>query len=51
MKSSIKIKGKLKNYIYLPMMLTGLLVLFNVAVYMKDVSIGAMFTGFVIIYF
>ena len=51
MMSSIKIKGKLKNYIYLPMMLTGLLVLFNVAVYMKDVSIGAMFTGFVIIYF
>ena len=51
MKSSIKIKGKLKNYIYLPMMLTGLLVLFNVAVYMKDVSIGDMFTGFVIIYF
>ena len=51
MKSSIKIKGKLRNYMYLPMMLTILLVLFNIAVYFKDVSVGAMFSGFVLIYF
>ena len=51
MKSSIKIKGKLRNYIYLPMALTLLLLLFNVFVYLKDLSVGAMFSGFVILYF
>lgn len=50
MKSSIKIKGKLKNYIYLPMALTLLLLAFNGAVYIKDVSVGAMFSGFVVFY-
>lgn len=50
MKSSIKIKGKLKNYIYMPMMLTVLLVMFNGAIYIKDISVGAMFTGFIVLY-
>lgn len=50
MKSSIKIKGKLKSYIYMPMMLTVLLVMFNGAVYIKDISVGAMFSGFIVFY-
>lgn len=50
MKSSIKIKGKLKNYIYMPMMLTVLLVMFNGALYIKDISVGAMFSGFIVFY-
>ncbi|MBQ8280330.1 MAG: DHH family phosphoesterase [Roseburia sp.] len=50
MKSSIKIKGKLRNYIYLPMALTVLLVAFNGALYIKDISVGVMFSGFVVFY-
>jgi len=50
MKSSIKIKGKLRNYIYMPMMLTILLVMFNAVLYIKDVSVGAMFSAFVLFY-
>lgn len=50
MKSSIKIKGKLRNYIYMPMMLTVLLVMFNGALYIKDISVGAMFSGFIVFY-
>lgn len=50
MKSSIKIKGKLRNYIYMPMMLSLLLVLFNSFIYMKDLSIGAMFSCFIAFY-
>lgn len=50
MKSSIKIKGKLKKYIYMPLMLTVLLVMFNGAVYIKDIGVGAMFTGFIVFY-
>jgi len=50
MKSSIKIKGKLRNYIYMPMMLTVLLMVFNGAIYIKDISVGAMFSGFIVFY-
>lgn len=50
MKSSIKIKGKLKNYIYMPLMLTGLLIVFNGVVYIKDVVVGAVFSGFLVFY-
>ncbi|MBR3769703.1 MAG: DHH family phosphoesterase [Lachnospiraceae bacterium] len=50
MKSSIKIKGKLRKYIYMPMMLTILLVMFNGALYIKDLSVGAMFSVFIIFY-
>ena len=51
MKSSIKIKGKLKTILYLPLVMTMLLVLFNVLVYVEDVKVGAMFSGFVVLYF
>ena len=50
MKSSIKIKGKLRNYIYMPMMLTLLLVLFNVVLYIKDLSVGVLFSFFIVFY-
>ena len=50
MKSSIKIKGKLKRYIYLPMLLILPLVLFSGAVYVRDVLVGVMFTGFILLY-
>lgn len=50
MKSSIKIKGKLRNYIYMPMMLTLLLVVFNGVLYIKDTHVGAMFSGIIILY-
>lgn len=50
MKSSIKIKGKLRTILYLPIVMTLLLVLFNVLVYVNDVKIGAMFSGFVLLY-
>ena len=51
MKSSIKITGRLKRYIYLPMVLTVLLVLFNIFAYVRDITIGVMFSSFVIVYF
>ena len=50
MKSSIKIKGKLKRYIYLPMVLILPLILFSGVVYIRDVVVGAMFTGFILFY-
>ena len=50
MKSSIKIKGNLKLYIYMPMMLTVFLLLFNVVLYMKDISVGVIFSIFIIFY-
>ena len=50
MKSSIKFKGKFKNYIYMPMMLSIILVMFNGVLYIKDVSTGAMFSGIILFY-
>ncbi len=50
MKSSIKIKGKLRKYMYMPLMLTVLLVMFNGAIYIKDIGVGAMFSGFIVFY-
>ena len=50
MKSSIKIKGKLKSYIYLPIVLILPLVLFSGAIYIRDFVVGVMFTGFILFY-
>ncbi len=50
MKSSIKIKGKLKGYIYLPLMMAGILALFNILIYIKDVMAGAAFSAFLAFY-
>lgn len=47
----IKMKGRLRTYLYLPMLLTPLLLGINVIVYMDNRASGAMFSGFVLLYF
>lgn len=51
MKSKIKLKGRLKNYMYWPLFLTILLVILNIAAYIMNVKTGALFSGFVLLYF
>lgn len=50
-KNNIKLKGKLRTYLYWPLMLTILLAALNVLVYTRDILSGFVFSGFVIIYF
>ena len=50
-KNHIKLKGKLRRYLYWPLYLTILLVIMNVVMYTQDVKMGGMFTGFVVVYF
>lgn len=50
-KSNVKLKGKLRTYLYWPLLLTILLVAINVVIYMDDTTSGAMFSGFVVVYF
>ncbi len=50
-KSNVRLKGKLRTYLYLPLLLTILLVAINVVVYMEDTGTGFMFSGFVVVYF
>lgn len=49
--NNIKLKGKLRTYLYWPLLLTILLVLINVIIYFKDVRLGGMFSGVVVLYF
>ncbi len=51
MKQNAKIRGRLRNFLYLPFILTVLLLLINIPIYYIDRQIGAALTGFVIIYF
>lgn len=51
MKSKVKLKGKLRIYFLLPMVLTILLAVFNVFVYLDDISAGVLFSAFVVLYF
>ena len=51
MKSKVKLKGKLRVYFMLPMVLTILLAILNVFVYMDNVSAGVLFSAFVVLYF
>lgn len=51
MKSKIRLKGQLRNYMYWPLLLTILLVIINIPVYVVNKKLGALFTGFVILYF
>lgn len=51
MKSNIKFKGQLRNYMYWPLLLTIMLVIFNVPVYFVNLEMGALFSGFVVLYF
>jgi c-di-AMP phosphodiesterase-like protein len=50
-KSKIKVTGKLRVYLCLPMTLTFLLIIINVLVYFDDVKLGVTFSGFVLVYF
>lgn len=47
----IRIKGKLKVYLYLPLLFTILLIGYNAYMYTENVSIGAGFSGIVVVYF
>lgn len=51
MKKSIKFKGRLRNYMYGPMLLTILLVFMNIPMYLYQVESGLMATAFTVIYF
>ncbi|MCI8326977.1 MAG: DHH family phosphoesterase [Lachnospiraceae bacterium] len=51
MKQNIKLKGRLRNYMYWPMILTILLLLINIPVYMINVKSGFVVSGFTVVYF
>ena len=49
--AKIKLKGKLRTYINGPLYLVLILIVMNVFLYMYQVRMGAVFTGFVVLYF
>ena len=51
MKSKIRLKGKLRVYLSLPLFLTILLALADVGLYYYNVAAGAVLSGFIVIYF
>lgn len=51
MKQNIKLKGRLRNYMYWPLVLTILLVLLNIPIYIINVKSGVAVTGFIFVYF
>lgn len=50
MKHNLKLKGKLRNYLVLPMFLTILLILLNIPIYLVDREAGVMVSGFLVVY-
>ncbi|MBO5372200.1 MAG: DHH family phosphoesterase [Lachnospiraceae bacterium] len=50
MKQNIKVKGKLRNYLYWPMLLTILLFILNIPIYMVSEEAGAAVSAFLVIY-
>lgn len=51
MKSNIRFKGKLRNYLYWPLYLTVLLILINITIYFYDTTSGLVISGFTVVYF
>lgn len=51
MKRKIRLKGQLKQYLYWPLILTGLLILMNIPVYYIDKRAGVCVSVFAVIYF
>ncbi len=51
MKTKIKLKGQLRNYMYWPLILTIVLAVINVPAYFINLKLGALFSAFVVIYF
>ncbi len=49
--NNVKLKGKLRTYLYWPLILTILLVLMSIPVYIKDVLSGVMVSMFTAVYF
>ena len=50
-KQNVKLKGKLRNYMLWPLLLTILLVIMNIPIYFMDVKAAGMVSGFVAVYF
>lgn len=50
MKQNFKLKGKLRNYLYMPLYLTVLLFMINISVYFTNRRAGLVVTGFLLIY-
>ena len=51
MKKNIKFKGRLRNYMFRPMLLTILLILMNVPMYLYRLETGLMSSAFTAVYF
>lgn len=51
MKSKIRFKGKLRTYLWLPLLLTIPFVLANIGCYFYDVTAGIILSAFLVIYF
>lgn len=50
-KNNVRMRGRLRAYLYLPVMLTPLLIMINIPVYMQSVKSGFVVSGFVLLYF
>ncbi|MDE6906156.1 MAG: DHH family phosphoesterase [Lachnospiraceae bacterium] len=50
MKHNLKLKGRLRNYLILPMLLTILLVILNIPIYFVNQEAGVMVSGFLVVY-
>ena len=50
-KNNVRMRGRLRAYLYLPVMLTPLLLMINIPVYMQSVKSGFVVSGFVLLYF
>lgn len=51
MKQNLKLKGKLRSYLHMPLYLTVLLFILNIPIYFIDRKAGGLVTGFLIVYF
>lgn len=51
MKHDVKIKGKLRNYLYLPLFLTAPLVILDIMIFLADRDSGILLAGFILLYF
>ncbi len=51
MKNSIKLKGRLRNYMLTPVLLTVLLILMNIPLYIYELEAGLMMSAFTVLYF
>lgn len=50
-KKNVKLKGKLRTYLYWPLFLTIPLIVINILILKENKAVGVMFSGFVLLYF